>query len=137
MQEKRIVIVDDDPDVLATSKVTLESAGYQVSTASERAEGLKMIRSIHPDLIVLDVMMDNWQDGFTMARELREDQEFARLPIIIMSAVKDKTGVDFKSAAGDPTWLPVQVFLDKPVEPTLLLNEVTRLLAEAENKNVS
>ena len=137
MQAKRIVVVDDDPDVLAISKVTLESAGYQVSTASERAEGLSMIRTTRPDLIVLDVMMDTWQDGFTMARELRTDQDFARVPIIIMSAVQDQTGVDFKSAAGDPTWLPVQLFLDKPVEPTLLLSEVTRLLSEAGNKGAS
>lgn len=101
MSPTKIVIVDDDPDILAASQTTLSTAEYQVAVAGGRDEGMDLIHSVQPDLIVLDVMM---------------------------TAVKDKTGVDFRASAGDPNWLPVEAFLEKPVDPDLLLAEVRRLL---------
>jgi CheY-like chemotaxis protein len=89
---------------------------------------MEKIRTEKPDLAILDVMMSSWQDGFDMSRELKKDPEFKNMPILMMTGVKDKTGIDFKSSAGDPTWLPVDGFLDKPVEPDTLLAEVEKLL---------
>lgn len=128
MSPTKIVIVDDDPDILAASQATLSTAGYQVAVAGGRDEGMDVIHSVRPDLIVLDVMMTGWQDGFCMARALKDDPVFKAVPILMMTAVKDKTGVDFKASAGDPNWLPVEAFLEKPVDPALLLAEVRRLL---------
>ena len=129
MANTKILIVDDDLDITEALKVTLESENYSVSTASDPIEGMEKVKSEQPDLIILDVMMSTWQDGFEMARELKkESQLISNIPILMMTGVKGKTGIDFKSTAGDPTWCPVDVFLDKPVEPEVLLAEVKKLL---------
>lgn len=128
MESAKILIVDDDPDLTKALKITLESEQYTVVTAADRTEGMEKIRAEKPDLLMLDVMMSTWQDGFEMARELKKDPHLKNIPILILTAVKNRSGIDFKSSAGDPTWCPVDGFLDKPVEPDVLLAEVKKLL---------
>ncbi len=128
MGNSRVLIIDDDQDIREALQVILESGSYEVSTAVDKAEGMEKIKTDKPDLIILDVMMDTWQDGFEMARELKKDSEFKDIRILILTAVQDKTGIEFKSTAGDPNWLPVDGFLDKPVDPQTLLDEVKKLL---------
>jgi CheY-like chemotaxis protein len=130
MDNARILIIDDDADLTTAVKVTLESKGYAVVTAADRAEGMEKIQTDKPDLIILDVMMAAWQDGFEMARELKKDPQFKEIPILMFTSIEDRTGIEFKSTAGDPTWLPVEGFLDKPVEPEVLLAEVEKLLGK-------
>jgi DNA-binding response OmpR family regulator len=129
MKNAKILIVDDDPDLTEALKATLESKSYTVTTASSSSEGMDKIKTDKPDLLILDVMMSTLQDGFEMARELKRDTRFKKMPILMLSAVKGKTGIDFKSAAEDPDWLPVDSFLDKPVEPQVLLAEIKMLLS--------
>ena len=83
-----------------------------------------------PALIVLDVMMSTWKDGFEISRELKNNPEFKDIPILMLTSITERTGVDFKSSAGDPTWMPVDGFLEKPVESAVLLSEVQKLLRE-------
>ena len=129
MANVKILIVDDDLVLTKTLKITLESENYSVVTASDRTEGMKQARAERPDLIILDVMMSTWKDGFEMAKELKKDSQFLKdIPILMLTGVKDKTGIDFKYSAGDPTWCPVNGFLDKPVESEVLLAEVRKLL---------
>ena len=129
MANAKILVVDDDLDLTKAVKVTLESEGYSVSTAADPVEGMAKVKAEQPDLIILDVMMSTWLDGFEMARELKKDPQFIKnTPILMMTGVKGKTGIDFKSTAGDPAWCPVDGFLDKPVEPEVLLAEVKKLL---------
>ncbi len=130
MENAKILIVDDDLDLIKALKVTLESENYSVSTASDRTEGLEKIQTEKPDLLILDVMMSTWQDGFEMARELKKDSKFPNMPILMLTGVKVKTGIEFKSTAGDPTWCPVDGFLDKPVESDILLAEISKLLSQ-------
>lgn len=115
-------------DLTKALQVTLESKQYTVITAADRTEGMNKIRADKPDLIILDVIMSTWQDGFEMARELKKDADFKDMPILMLTGVKGKTGINFKSTAGDPVWCPVDGFLDKPVEPEILLSEVRKLL---------
>ena len=125
----KILIVDDDLDITKALKVTLESENYSVVTACNRTEGMEKVKAERPDLVVLDVMMSTWQDGFEMARELKNDsQPIKNIPILMLTGVEGKTGIDFKSTAGDPTWCPVEGFLNKPVEPDVLLAEVKKIL---------
>ncbi len=131
MGSAKILIVDDDVDLTKAMQTILESHDYTVLTAADREEGMEKIRTDKPDLAILDVMMSTWEDGFEMARELKKDPELKKMPILILTSVKDRTGIDFKPTAGDPTWCPVDGFLDKPVEPDQLLEEVQRLLSEA------
>ncbi len=128
MKNVKIVIVDDDEDIRDSLQAILEGNQFTVATAANKTEGMQTIRDINPDLAILDVMMDTWEDGFEMARELKKDPEFKDMPILILTGVKEKTGIGFKSAAGDPDWLPVEGFLDKPVEPDILLAAIEKLL---------
>jgi len=130
MENARILIVDDDVDLTKALKVTLESRNYTVVTAADRAEGMEKAQAQKPDLFILDVMMGTWQDGFEMSRELKKDRRFKDTPILILTSIGERTGIEFKSTAGDPNWLPVEGFMEKPVEPEALLAEVERLLTK-------
>jgi len=133
MNPKRILLVDDDPDIRLTVKLPLEAAGYQVSEAANFADGQTAVTNIKPDLIVLDVMMDSATAGFQFALDLHNAdpnskfKEFKEIPIIMLTAIHTTTPMRF---APDADYLPVQVFLEKPVEPQVLLNEVRRLIGE-------
>ena len=129
MENAKILVVDDDPDLTKVLQTILESEHYTVITAADRTEGMEKIRINKPDLIILDVMMATCQDGFEMSRELKKNPECKDIPILMLTAVKDKFGIDFKSSAGDPAWLPVDDFLDKPAEPHVLLTKVKKLLS--------
>jgi len=129
MKNAKILIVDDDPDLTKALKATLESKNYIVITASNGSEGMDKIKTDKPELLILDVIMSTSQDGFEMARELKKDPQSKKMPILMLTAIKGRTGIDFKSSAGDPNWLPVDSFLDKPVEPQVLLAEIKRLLS--------
>jgi len=128
MQKQKILIVDDDIDLSGSLKVIFEHAGYDAVTAANRAEGMEKIRMEQPNLIILDVMMETWQDGFEMSRDLKADPRFKGTPILMLTSIEEMTGIEVKSSAGDPVWLPVDAFLDKPVLPDTLLAEVKKLL---------
>lgn len=130
MGKAKILIADDDQDIRDSLQAILEGRQYTVVTAADKTEGMEKIKTEKPDLIILDVMMTAWQDGFDMARELKKDPEFKDMPILMLTGIKDQTGIDFKSTAGDPTWCPVDGFLDKPVEPDILLAEIEKLLSK-------
>jgi CheY-like chemotaxis protein len=128
MAKKMILVIDDDEDIRLAVRVLLESKDYAVETAATKEEGLEKFTRLKPDLAILDVMMVSWQDGFELARELKKDPDLKNVPILMLTGVENKTGFEFKSAAGDEEWLPVEGFLDKPVEPEVLLSEVEKLL---------
>jgi CheY-like chemotaxis protein len=130
MEEPKILIVDDDPDYTALVKAILESEQYTVVTAPDRTEGMEKIQTDKPDLVILDVMMSTWSDGFEMSRELKKEPQYEDIPILILTGVEERTGIGFKSTAGDPEWLAVNGFLDKPVEPEVSLAEVKKLLSD-------
>ena len=129
MENAKILIVDDDPDFTVVLKTVLEGESYIVDTAPGRAEGMEKIQADKPDLLLLDVMMATWSDGFEMARDIRKNPEYKDMPIIMLTGVEQRTGIGFKSTAGDPEWLPVDGFLDKPVEPQVLIAEVKKVMS--------
>ncbi|MHC4517132.1 MAG: response regulator [Planctomycetota bacterium] len=129
MAKAKIVVTDDDPEIRDTMKALLETRGYTVVTAADREEGMEAIRRERPDLAIIDAMMTSWQDGFDMSRELKKDAELKDMPVLMLTGVREKTGIDFKSSAGDPTWLPVDAFLEKPAEPDVLFAQVEKLLS--------
>ncbi len=128
MNKRKILIVDDDVDLSGSLQVILERAGYEALTASSKQEGMEKVRTAQPDLIVLDVMMETWQDGFEMSRDLKGDPRLKDTPILMLTSIEELTGVEVKSSVGDPVWLPVDAFLDKPVAPDVLVATVQSLL---------
>jgi CheY-like chemotaxis protein len=131
MGQGRILIIDDDPDITEAMSVVLENKGYEVASAADGSLGLAQLQAQRPDMIVLDVMMRTSQEGFEFARQLKGSAEYKDIPILMLTAVKDKTGLDFKSTAGDESWLPVEAFLDKPVKPDVLLEKVASLIEKS------
>jgi two-component system alkaline phosphatase synthesis response regulator PhoP len=129
MGNAKILIIDDDPDFTAVIRAILENEQYAVITANNRTEGMEKIETENPELIILDVMMSTWSDGFEMSRELKNDPRHKNIPILMLTGVESRTGIEFKSSAGDPDWLPVDGFLDKTAEPEVLLNEVKKILS--------
>ncbi len=132
MEKKKILIVDDDVDLIKSLQAILENQQYDVVTALNKKEGMEKARSEKPDLAILDVMMETTQEGFEMSRELREEPEFKNLPIIILTGIDVETGVRFKSAVGDEDMIPVDGYIDKPVAPHILIEEIKKLLEEKE-----
>ncbi len=128
MDKKKILIVDDDPDITEAMTVVLETQNYDVSGVANGTDAMKRIEQSPPDLIILDVMMDTPREGFVFSRQIKNDPDTKDIPIIMITSVKDKMGIDFKSVAGDESWLPVEDFLDKPVPPEVLLEKVAELL---------
>lgn len=127
----KILIIDDDPDISEAMRVVLENRKYEVDNALDSQEGMEKIKGNRPDLIILDVMMNTSQEGFMLSRDLKRSEEYKDIPILMLTAVKEKTGLDFKSEAGDEEWLPVEEFLDKPVKPDVLIEKVSELLKKS------
>jgi CheY-like chemotaxis protein len=128
MEKTKILIADDDLDIRESLQAILESKEYTVVTAVDKTDGMEKIKAEKPDLAILDIMMSTWEDGFQMSRELKKDPQFKDMPIIMLTGIKSETGIDFKSTAGDPDWCPVDAYLEKPVEPDILLAEVAKQL---------
>lgn len=124
----KILIVDDDPDIVEAMKVVLESKHYQVASAEDGETGLERARTDKPDLIILDIMMETSDKGFDVARQLKADRYYKGIPILMLTAIKERTGLDFKKEAGDEVWLPVDDYVEKPIKPNELLERVESLL---------
>lgn len=123
-----ILIIDDDPDIVESMRIILESCRHKVTVATSGAEGLKSAGAAKYDLIILDVMLETMSTGFEVARALRGSGDNKTVPILMLTAIKDSTGLDFATEAGDKEWLPVNAFLEKPLKPNVLLVKVESLL---------
>ena len=127
-----ILIIDDDLDILAALRMTLEHAGYAVIEARNGTEGFAALRQHHPDLIILDVMMDTPTEGFELAKSLHsqapgsEFSAFRDTPILMLTAVQSKSPL-----LGEPSidFLPVELFVDKPIDPVDLVSKIQWMLA--------
>jgi CheY-like chemotaxis protein len=125
----KILIIDDDPDFVLAVRMPLEAHGFEVEEAATAEEGIDRIMSVQPDLVILDVMMPTGYEGFEAARAIREEYGLKNLPIVILTSLHDKRQVPYRFAP-DETYLPVDVFLDKPIEPEALVETVDELLGE-------
>lgn len=123
---KKILVVDDDAELVELVSFNLKQAGYAVSTAANGVEALKKARSLAPDLIVLDVMMPEL-DGFAVCEILRRDSATASIPIVMLTALSSELGrmAGLGSGATD--------FLSKPFSPRLLVARIEDLLKKAAN----
>jgi DNA-binding response OmpR family regulator len=119
----RILVVDDDPDITFAVSLFLKKEGHDVQTAASRKEGLKSLKTFKPDLLVLDVMMEQPDDGIAMAQELRREGQ--TLPILMLTSVSKVTGMTYDR---DNDLVPVDAFFEKPIKPEDLLKKVAELL---------
>lgn len=127
---KKILVVDDDAELVELVSFNLKQAGYSVGTAADGVEALKKALSLMPDLIILDVMMPEL-DGFAVCEILRRDSTTASIPIIMLTALSSELGrmAGLGSGATD--------FLSKPFSPRLLIERVENLLKKAQNSQLT
>lgn len=127
----KILIIDDDPDIVLAVEMSLESAGHDVIEAASGEEGLQKIVETRPDLIILDVMMETKTEGFQLALKLRNPDpasdlfEFKDIPILMLTAIHSTTPLRFEP---DIDYLPVELFVDKPIDPDDLIGKVDWVL---------
>jgi len=125
---KKILIVDDDPDLVEAVSSILESKGYDVVAAYGGVEGLEKARTERPDLIVLDVMMPD-KDGYQVCKELKADPECRSIPILLLTAVVSKISTTrYTQQMGMET--EADDYIDKPVEPEVLVQRIEALLSK-------
>lgn len=130
--KKTILLVDDDVDFIATNKMILEGAGYNVITAHNGVDGLKLATTRSPDVAILDVIMDTHDEGFVLARDLRKNDHTKKIPLVMLTSVNDVNRQQghkfrFSDKDRDDMWLPIDRFVDKPVKPEALVAVVKEM----------
>ncbi len=126
----KILIVDDDPDMLDAGRFVLEAEGHEVIGASNVGNGMKAVEEEKPDLLILDVMMEEPDDGISMARQLRRKGN--DLPILMLTSVNVALGLHIDK---DEEMVPVDEFVEKPVDPEVLVAKVARMLRNREGSS--
>ncbi len=121
-----ILIVDDDPDFLLQQELLLRHAGYTVQTAVGRAEAEEALADNRPDAMVVDLMMEENDDGFTLCFAAKK--RYPDLPVIMVTGVASETGIEFNAVTKEErAWIKADAFLAKPVRPEQILGELERL----------
>jgi CheY-like chemotaxis protein/DNA-binding FrmR family transcriptional regulator len=135
---RKILVVDDDPDVVEFLRYILKKSAYEVVTAANADEAMSQVEAEKPDLIILDIMMPKGTEGFQFTWRLRSrpEPEYRNIPIIVVTAIHDTTSLRFYPEQSDGTYgpgeyLPVEAFIDKPVNEEELLQRIERILGVA------
>lgn len=124
-----IALIDDDPDIIDASSLVLKSKGYEIVSAANPEDGYKIVIDCKPDLIILDVMMDEPDDGFFLAQKFRRDG--ITIPIIMYTSISKAIGFEY----GSGEMVPVNDFVEKPISPEQLVQKVESLLQKETRRN--
>lgn len=127
MAKKFVLIVDDDPDMVETVGMMLESKGYEVGKAYDGIEGEEAIKKRRPDLVVLDVMMPR-KDGYVLCGELKNDAATRDIPVILLTAVGEAVPTTTYTHA-DGMATEADDYIPKPVDTVTLVNSIERLFS--------
>jgi DNA-binding response OmpR family regulator len=119
-----IAVIDDDVDILDASTLVLEAKGHEVITATNPDDGFDIVKKRMPDLIILDVMMNEPDDGFVLAQKFRKEK--IDTPIIMYTSISKAIGLDY----GINELVPVNEFVEKPISPSELVEKVDKLLKQ-------
>ncbi|MCK5035565.1 MAG: response regulator [Candidatus Sabulitectum sp.] len=122
----RVLIIDNDPHYAQANSVFLDVYGYDVQTASTGALGLRMVEEGKPDIVVVDVMMDDADEGFSIARTISLELD-NHVPVIMLNSMEKATGYSFK-LEDHPDYFPVARLLDKPLSPGALAENIREVL---------
>jgi DNA-binding response OmpR family regulator len=121
-----ILLIDDDPDFVAGTRLVLEKAGHEVRAALRGEEGLELARQRTPDLIILDIIMPG-RDGFSVCEELKSDSDLRDVPVMMLTSFSERMS-ETSLAMRQGMMLEAEDYVDKPVRPTELLRRIEKLL---------
>lgn len=126
-----VLIIDDDPDIIDSLTMILEANGHSVDVKTDTGQLIEDVVKANPDIIILDVIFpEDPQAGFKAARSLRKNEQINHIPVLMLSAVNQRSNLAFSISNSDISddFMPVGAFLDKPVEPQMLLGKINELL---------
>jgi len=123
MPEKRILVVDDEAELVKAVQIRLEHEGHEVLTAHDGQEGLEKARKEKPDLIILDLMLPK-MDGYKVCGLLKADTRYSKIPIIMFTARAQESDVKMGKEVG------ANAYITKPFEHQVLLDKIAELLKE-------
>jgi DNA-binding response OmpR family regulator len=126
---RRILVIDDDPIFVKSTKAVLEFHGYQVDSARNHKEAWAKMSQEKPDLVLLDVMIDWVLEGVTISQEMMSQRDLQRIPIIMVTSIRDS---DYRGMFPQDQYLHINSWLDKPFSPNQLVFEVEKILARHE-----
>ena len=124
----KILVVDDEPDVVDMVRMMLENASYEVVSAYDGKEGIEKAKQEKPDAIVLDLMMPG-MDGFEACKEMKNDPDLKDIPVLVLTAISRHFS-DTKYARSLGLGLVSDDYIDKPVDPNVLLNRIAGLMGK-------
>jgi len=126
---KKVLIIDDEPDMVMFLSTLLEDNGYDIATAVDGEEGMEKVKSEKPDLISLDLLMPN-KTGIKMYRELRKDPEVADIPVVMVTGFgkDDIPSMDFKKWIQERAIKAPEAYIEKPVDKAVLLDAVRKAI---------
>ena len=128
MAGKRVLIVDDDVEFVKLYSLFLRNKGFEVGAAYSAAEAEEALERTHPDAVILDVMMEHFDSGFNVSKEIKD--KYPDLPVILLTAIGEETGLDFKPKDDqDRGLMHADAFLDKGSSPEDLLDKLNELLS--------
>jgi len=128
----KIQLVEDDTDFSSAVTMILEKRGYDCYTAESARTGLRMVNEVNPDLILLDIMLEDRSAGFRFIQNIRQQQSYeanSHIPIIILSSIKHGMADKMKNRLGTYL-LPVEDFIQKPVKPDMLIDRIQKVIQE-------
>jgi CheY-like chemotaxis protein len=126
----RILIVDDDTDLIEGQKIFLEKNGYTVVTGNSIEEGLERAKESAPDMIIADLMMEHYDSGFVFCKKVRDLPGLEKVPILMQTAAPRKVGFAFETGASPGReWMKVDEVLTKPVPLEHLLGKIEQYLS--------
>lgn len=127
---KRVYVIDDEQSIVESVSMILESKGYEVGAQNDDKDVVENVVAFGADLVIVDVMLpEDSGAGFKMARALKADERTSALPLLMLTAVNE-AGIyvgRFSNKDRDESWLPVQEFVEKPIDPEVLLAKVEGL----------
>ena len=129
-----VLVVDDDEDFATATATILRASGYDAQVAYDTKSAYELMEAKTPDLVILDVMFPEDNDaGFDLARKMKmESPALKDVPILMLTAINERSSIKFSSRDIDNEWLPVSDFLEKPVDLDVLRNRVEAMLKEAD-----
>jgi len=119
----KILVVDDDLDIVELITIMLESAGYDIISADSGYKCFEILKEEKPDLIILDIMLETMTEGFNVGYEIKSNPEYQSIPIILISAIDKHTGFPI-----DTEFMKANGYLEKPIDPEKLLKSIEKLL---------
>jgi CheY-like chemotaxis protein len=129
MSRAKILVVDDDPDFVAFTRMVLESNDFEVVSAGNSDQGMLTLAREKPDLVVLDVIMSSVLDGLSMSQRMAEDATFRHVPIVMVTSIAN---TDYLALFPTDESIHIDAFVTKPIAPKELLRQIGKLLPAAE-----